>query len=30
MPSAAQMKSLLNSHYIGDEEHFNTVGRVAM
>ena len=25
MPSAAQMKSLLNSHYIGDEEHFNTV-----
>jgi len=25
MASAAQMKSLLNSHYIGDEEHFNTV-----
>ncbi|MCL2252805.1 MAG: ATP-binding protein [Treponema sp.] len=25
MPSSAQMKSLLNSHYIGDEEHFNTV-----
>jgi SpoVK/Ycf46/Vps4 family AAA+-type ATPase len=23
--SAAQMKSLLNSHYIGDDEHFNTV-----
>lgn len=25
MASAVQMKSLLNSHYIGDEEHFNTV-----
>jgi SpoVK/Ycf46/Vps4 family AAA+-type ATPase len=25
MASAAQMKSLLNSHYVGDEEHFNTV-----
>jgi SpoVK/Ycf46/Vps4 family AAA+-type ATPase len=25
MASAAQMKSLLSSHYIGDEEHFNTV-----
>jgi SpoVK/Ycf46/Vps4 family AAA+-type ATPase len=25
MASSAQMKSLLNSHYIGDEEHFNTV-----
>jgi SpoVK/Ycf46/Vps4 family AAA+-type ATPase len=25
MATAAQMKSLLNSHYIGDEEHFNTV-----
>jgi SpoVK/Ycf46/Vps4 family AAA+-type ATPase len=25
MASAAQMKSLLNSHYTGDEEHFNTV-----
>jgi SpoVK/Ycf46/Vps4 family AAA+-type ATPase len=25
MASAAQMKSLLNSHYIGDDEHFNTI-----
>jgi len=25
MASSAQMKSLLNSHYTGDEEHFNTV-----
>jgi len=25
MASSAQMKSLLNSHYIGDDEHFNTV-----
>jgi len=25
MPAAAQVKSLLNSHYIGDEEHFNIV-----
>ena len=25
MASSVQMKSLLNSHYIGDEEHFNTV-----
>lgn len=25
MASSAQMKSLLNSHYIGDNEHFNTV-----
>jgi SpoVK/Ycf46/Vps4 family AAA+-type ATPase len=25
MATAAQMKSLLNSHYIGDDEHFNTV-----
>jgi len=25
MASSAQMKSLLNSHYVGDEEHFNTV-----
>ena len=25
MASSAQMKSLLNSHFIGDDEHFNTV-----
>jgi len=25
MASSAQMKSLLNSHYVGDDEHFNTV-----
>ena len=25
MATSAQMKSLLNSHYVGDEEHFNTV-----
>jgi len=25
MASSVQMKSLLNSHYIGDDEHFNTV-----
>jgi SpoVK/Ycf46/Vps4 family AAA+-type ATPase len=25
MASAIQMKSLLNSHYVGDDEHFNTV-----
>ncbi|GHV94189.1 hypothetical protein AGMMS50293_05090 [Spirochaetia bacterium] len=25
MASTAQMKSLLNSHYVGDDEHFNTV-----
>jgi SpoVK/Ycf46/Vps4 family AAA+-type ATPase len=25
MASAAQMKSLLSSHYIGNEEHFNTI-----
>jgi SpoVK/Ycf46/Vps4 family AAA+-type ATPase len=25
MATSAQMKSLLNSHYIGDDEHFNTV-----
>ncbi len=25
MASSVQIKSLLNSHYVGDEEHFNTV-----
>ena len=25
MPSAAQLETLINSHYTGDEDHFDTV-----